>query len=54
MLAPYTRVIKDDKAAPAEKAPTPEEVLAAALGEGAAPAAPRKTITRPTRVRKSA
>jgi myo-inositol-1(or 4)-monophosphatase len=56
MLAPYSRAITaDDAPAAAPHAPTPEDVLAAALAEGAAPAA-RKTITRvaprPTRVRK--
>ena len=62
MLAPYSRAIKaDDAPAAAPHAPTPEEVLAATMAEGAAPA-PRKTITRapgktaaprPTRVRKA-
>jgi myo-inositol-1(or 4)-monophosphatase len=56
MLAPYSRAIKADEApAAAPQAPTPEDVLAAALADGAAPA-PRKTITRAapraTRVRK--
>jgi myo-inositol-1(or 4)-monophosphatase len=56
MLAPYSRAIKSGEApAAAPHAPTPEEVLAATLAEGPAPA-PRKTITKAapkaTRVRK--
>lgn len=60
MLKPYSRAILADQApAPSPHAPTPEDVLAATLAEGAAPT-PRKTLTRatpkpaprPTRVRK--
>jgi myo-inositol-1(or 4)-monophosphatase len=51
MLAPYTRVIEPGSApaAPAARPPTPEEALAAALGEAAPP---RRTL-KATRVRKA-